>query len=39
MSIARLWERVKQVVEALEQRGGLYLSDEIKAEALKLAGE
>ena len=26
-------------IEALEQRGGLYLSDAVKAEALRLAGE
>jgi predicted nucleic acid-binding protein len=30
---------LREAVEALETRGGLYLSDAIKAEALKLAGE
>jgi len=30
---------VRDFVETLEKRGGLYLSDSVKAEALKLAGE
>jgi uncharacterized protein len=30
---------VKEAIAALETRGGLYLSDAVKAEALKLAGE
>jgi predicted nucleic acid-binding protein len=30
---------LREAVEALETRGGLYLSDAVKAEALKLAGE
>ena len=30
---------VKQIIEVLECRGSLYLSDAIKAEVLKLAGE
>jgi len=30
---------VKEAIEALETRGGLYVSDAVKAEALKLADE
>jgi len=30
---------VRDAIEVLEKRGGLYLSDAVKAEALKLAGE
>ncbi|HXC35195.1 MAG TPA: DUF3368 domain-containing protein, partial [Candidatus Acidoferrales bacterium] len=30
---------VREVIEALEAQGGLYLSETVKAEALKLAGE
>ena len=30
---------VRDAIEVLEKRGGLYLSDAVKVEALKLAGE
>jgi hypothetical protein len=30
---------VRDIINVLEKRGGLYLSDAVKAEAFKLAGE